>query len=135
MMTAEDTKAKSRRRPARDEVEEEDIMQRLDRIEKTMEAFMLAITNDDYREHWEKKKNKRMKARVVGTPAQAQRARVGRAAKASGYTFPEWVEKYGMREKMLTPEERASRSDSRQMGIDLSPTPYQTKPKKKPKKG
>ena len=134
MMTADkDSKTKTRSRPpARDEVEEMDIMQRLDRIEATMEAFMKAITADDYREHWEKKKNKRMKARVVGTPAQAQRARVGRAAKASGIPFPEWVEKYGMREKMLTPEERVERPDDRQMGMDLSPTPYQT-PKKKPK--
>ena len=122
------------------ETQEEELLDRIDRLETTLETLMKAITDDNYREHWEKKTQKRMKARILGTPQQALRARVGNAAKASGIDFEVWVERYGMRDTMLTRAERYElASDPNQIAFDLPEPPKKRgRPKgakdKKPRK-
>ena len=126
-MMATEEKAPKRRRSAPGETQERELLERIDRLENTLEALMNAITSDDYKEHWEKKKQKRMRATILGTPEKAKRARVGRAAKASGVYYEEWVERYGMRDTMLTRQERYElASDPRQIAMELP------EPKRKP---
>ena len=129
MMTSKEDEAEKRSFPPSqpNETQERALLERIDRLEATLESLMKAITSDDYREHWEKKRQRRMKARLVGTPEQARRARVGNAAKASGIDFHDWVERYGMRDTMLTRQERYElASDPRQIAMDLP------EPKRKP---
>lgn len=120
MMAAEEKKPPKSGRAMSSETQEEELLKRIDRLENTLETLMKAITDDDYRESWEKKKKKRMKAVVMGTPQQALRARVGNAAKASGIDYHDWVERYGMRDKMLTHAERVELAgDPRQVPLGL----------------
>lgn len=106
------------------ETQEEELLTRISRLENTLETLMKAITDDNYREDWQKKKKKRMKAQIMGTPQQALRARVGNAAKASGIDYYDWVERYGMRDTMLTRQERYElASDPNQIAFDLPEEP------------
>lgn len=140
MMAAEEKKTRESGRSKSSETQEEELLERIDRLENTLETLMNAITDDNYREHWEKKKQKRMKARILGTPEQARRARVGNAAKASGIDFHDWIERYGMRDTMLTRQERYEiASDPNQIALDLPEPPRKRgRPKgskdKKPRK-
>jgi len=140
MMAAEEKKTRASRRRTENETQEEELLKRIDRLENTLETLMKAITDDDYRENWEKKTKKRMKAQVMGTPQQALRARVGNAAKASGIDYHDWVERYGMRDTMLTRQERYEiASDPNQIALDLPEPPKKRgRPKgakdKKPRK-
>ena len=65
MMAAEGKKSRSPRSMS-SETQEEELLDRIDRLETTLETLMKAITDDNYREHWEKKTQKRMKARILG---------------------------------------------------------------------
>jgi len=68
----------------------------------------------------EAKTGRRANFLPVGDATTAERARVGKAAKASGYTFAEWVATYGMRTMKLTKDElhaKRSTEDSRQAGL------------------
>ena len=141
MMAAEEQKKpRQRQKSAASETEEKSLLERIDKLETTLETLMKAITDDNYREAWEKKTQKRMKAVVMGTPQQALRARVGNAAKASGIDYHEWVERYGMRDRMLTRAERYEiNSDPNQITLDLPEPPKKRgRPKgakdKKPRK-
>jgi len=144
MMAAEEKKTRASGRVMSSETQEIELLKRIDRLENTLDTLMKAITSDDYKEHWEKKKQKRMKAVVMGTPQQAKRARVGRAAKASGMDYDTWVERYGMRDTMLTRQERYEiASDPRQIAMDLPDPPRKRgrpkgskdkKPRKRPTK-
>jgi len=128
MMAAEQKKTRASGRRTASETQEEELLKRIDRLENTLETLMKAITDDDYRESWEKKKKKRMKAVVMGTPQQALRARVGNAAKASGIDYHDWVERYGMRDTMLTSAERVELAgDPRQVPLGLK---YEAPPKR-----
>jgi len=140
MMAAEEKKTDRSPRSMSSETQEEELLTRISRLENTLETLMNAITDDNYREAWQKKKKKRMKAQLMGTPEQARRARVGNAAKASGIDYHEWVERYGMRDTMLTRQERYElASDPNQMHLELPEPPRKRgRPKgskdKKPRK-
>jgi len=140
MMAAEGKKTRKSGRAMSSEVEEDELLKRIESLENTLNTLMQAITDDNYRESWEKKKKKRMKAQIMGTPEQARRARVGNAAKASGIDYHDWVERYGMRDTMLTRQERYEiASDPNQIALDLPEPPKKRgRPKgakdKKPRK-
>jgi len=117
-MAAEEKKKTA---PKKDVVEEEALLERIDRLEALMENLMNVITSDDYAEHYEKKKKKRVRVQIMGTATQAERARVAKAAKLSGYTYEDWVNKYGKRQTMLTEREKAPDFDPRQLQIPEPP--------------
>ena len=117
-MTAEKKKAKP---PRKDVVEEQSMHERMDRLEALMENLMNVITSDDYAEHYAKKKKKRVRVQIMGTATQAERARVAKAAKLSGYSYEDWVEKYGKRQTKLTEREKAPGFDPRQLAIPEPP--------------
>jgi len=112
---------KKKTAPKKDVVEEESLLERMDKLEALVENFMNIITDDDYREHWERKKQKRVRVQIMGTATQAERARVAKAAKLSGYTYEDWIKKYGKRQTKLTEREKAPGFDPRQLAIPEPP--------------
>ncbi len=127
-MTAEKKKAAP---PRKDVVEEQSMHERLDRLEALVENFMNLIVSDDYAAHYEKKKKKRVRVQIMGTATQAERARVAKAAKLSGYSYEDWVNKYGKRQTKLTEREKAPGFDPRQLAIP-EPPPKMGRPRKYP---
>ena len=112
---------KKKATPKKEVVEEEALLERMDKLEALMENLMNVITDDDYRERWERKKQKRVRVQIMGTATQAERARVARAAKKSGVPLEEWVAKYGTRDTQLTEREKSPDFDPRQLQIPEPP--------------
>jgi len=100
-------------------------------LKDTVKTLIDLLTTDKPRAaKAEKKTGRRAAFLPTGDATTAHRARVGKAAKASGYTFAEWVATYGMRTAKLTKDElhaKRSTEDSRQAGL------FEPKRRRRPK--
>jgi hypothetical protein len=76
-----------------------ELMDRMQAVEKQLALLVDALLKPDVPKEIKAKGLKRRTA-PVPTAETARRARVGRAAKRYGMTYQEWVQRYGMVEKL-----------------------------------
>jgi len=128
MMTAEKDKKSVQEYTAADV---EGLYKEVGELKETVKTLIDLLTTDKPRAAAAEAKTGRRRAFIpTGDATTAQRARVGKAAKASGYTFDEWVATYGMRTMRLSKDElhaKRATEDDRQAGL------FEPKRRRRPK--